>query len=300
MALLDVRPPPTTSSGQPRRPSRPKRPVSWGRVATYAVLLMLVSYALLPFYWIVISAVRPQRELLGQHPSWVPGGFDAHRFVEIWSVIPLGHYMLDSAIVVGITVLIAVTSAALGGYALSRFDFPGNGMILGLILFTQTIPTVVLLVPFYNLLFDLNLINTRVALPISYTVWSVPYATLVLRGYFKTAFSKEIEEAALLDGCSRMAILWRIVLPLSLPGLFSAAMLTGVTAWNEFLWASLVSSTDPLRTVSVGLNQFVGRFGTNENLSLWMAGAVFVSLPPIILYLVAQRFVAVGYGVTDR
>jgi multiple sugar transport system permease protein len=287
--------------GAPRGDVRPaRRPVNLGRIAAYAALLMLVSYALLPFYWIVISAVRPQDELLGRHPSWIPHGINLHTFVDVWSVIPLGHYMVNSAIVVGITVLIAVTSASLGGYALSRFEFRGNGALVALILFTQTIPTVVLLVPFYNLLFNLNLVNTRLALPISYTVWSVPYATLILRGYFKTAFSREIEEAALIDGCSRFGVLWRIVLPLSLPGIFSAAMLTGVTAWNEFLWASLVSSTDELRTVSVGLNQFVGRFGTNANLSLWMAGAVFVALPPIILYLLAQRFVAVGYGVSER
>jgi multiple sugar transport system permease protein len=280
--------------------SRRRRHMSMGRLSIYAGLLLLASYAMLPMYWIVITAVRPVPELLEQHPAWVPGSVSLHRFVDIWSALPLGRYMLNSAMVVLATVVIAVTSAALGGYALSRFEFPGNGPIVALILFTQTIPTVVLLVPFYNILDHFGLINTRLALPISYTVWSVPYATLILRGYFKTAFSRDVEDAARIDGCSRFGILWRIVLPLSLPGLFSAAMLTGVVAWNEFLWASLVSSQESVRTVAVGLNQFVGRFGTNENLPLWMAGAVFVSLPPIILYLAAQKFVAVGYGVTDR
>lgn len=277
-----------------------RRPLSLSRLAVYAALAILLSYALLPMYWIVITAIRPVSELLQQYPTWIPGGFQLNRFVDIWKVIPLGHYMLNSAIVVLITVLIAVTSACLGGYALSRIEFPGNGLIVAFILFTQTIPTVVLLVPLYTILYNLGLINTRLALPISYTVWAVPYTTLILRGYFKTAFSRDIEDAARIDGCSRVGVLWRIVLPLSLPGVLSAAMLTAVVAWNEFLWASLVSSEESVRTVSVGLNQFVGRFGTNANLPLWMAGAVFVSLPPIILYLVAQRFAAVGYGVTER
>jgi multiple sugar transport system permease protein len=131
-------------------------------------------------------------------------------------------------------------------------------------------------------------------------VWAVPYATLILRGYFRTAFSRELEDAARVDGASRLTVLRRIVLPLSLPGLMSAAMLIGVFAWNEFLWASLVASREDIRTVAVGLNSFVGRFGTNENLPLWMAGAIFVALPPVILYVWAQRYVAVGFGVTER
>ena len=279
---------------------RGPRHVSIRRLLTYAALLMLLSYALLPMYWMVITAVRPVSELVNQYPSWIPGGVELDRFGKIWEAIPLASYMLNSGIVVVVTVLAAVTSAALGGYALSRFDFPGNSLVVAFILFTQTIPTVVLLVPFYNILHDAGLVNTRVALPISYTVWAVPYATLILRGYFRTAFSREIEDAARVDGCSRVSVLWRIVLPLSLPGLISAAMLTAVVAWNEFLWASLIASQEQVRTVAVGLNQFVGRFGTNENLPLWMAGAVFVALPPIILYIGAYRFVAVGYGVTER
>jgi multiple sugar transport system permease protein len=282
------------------RRDRPRRRISGRRFLAYAVAILIVSYALLPLYWMVITAVRPVSELLDIYPSWVPGGIQLDRFVNIWSAIPLAAYMLNSAIVVVFTVLIGVTVAALGGYALSRFEFPGNGLILAFVLFTQTIPTVVLLVPFYTLLHDAGMINTRAALPLSYTVWAVPYATLILRGYFRTAFSRDLEDAARVDGCSRFGVLWRIVFPLSLPGLMSAAMLIAVFAWNEFLWASLIASQEPIRTVSVGLNQFVGRFGTNENLPLWMAGAVFVALPPIILYVAAQRFVSVGYGVTER
>jgi multiple sugar transport system permease protein len=288
----------TTPRVSPRH--RPRRRISGRRFLAYAAAILIVSYAVLPLYWMVITAVRPVSELLDIYPSWIPSGIQLDRFVNIWSAIPLAAYMLNSAIVVLITVLIGVTVAALGGYALSRFEFPGNGLILAFVLFTQTIPTVVLLVPFYTLLHDAGLINTRVALPLSYTVWAVPYATLILRGYFRTAFSRDLEDAARVDGCSRFGVLWRIVFPLSLPGLMSAAMLIAVFAWNEFLWASLIASQESIRTVSVGLNQFVGRFGTNENLPLWMAGAVFVALPPIILYVAAQRFVSVGYGVTER
>ena len=284
----------------PRAARRANRQPTGRRLLAYLVAIAIVAYAVLPLYWMVITAVRPVSELLALHPSWIPGGIQLDRFVEIWKQIPLASYMVNSLVVVAATVLIGVTVAALGGYALSRFDFPGGGAIVALVLFTQTIPTVVLLVPFYSLLHGAGLINTRIALPLSYTVWAVPYATLILRGYFRTAFSRDLEDAARVDGCSRFGVLRRIVLPLSLPGLLSGAMLIAVFAWNEFLWASLIASQEEIRTVAVGLNQFVGRFGTNENLPLWMAGAVFVALPPIVLYVAAQRFVAVGYGVTER
>ena len=274
--------------------------ISWRRVGAYALVLMLVSYALLPMYWMLISAIRPVEELLTRFPAWTPGGIDLSRFLDIWSSIPLGWYLANSAIVVVLTVVIAVTAAGIGGYALSRFDFPGAGVIIVLILFTQAIPAVVVLLPFYTMLHNLGLVDTRAALPLSYTVWAVPMATLILRGYFKTAVPREIEEAALVDGCTRLSVLWRVVLPLALPGLLSAAMLIGVIAWNEFLWASLVSSEESVRTVAVGLHSYVGRFGANEQLPMWMAGAVFISLPPILLYIFAHRYVAVGYGAVDK
>jgi multiple sugar transport system permease protein len=270
------------------------------RLGAYALVLMLVSYALLPMYWMLISSVRPVSELLTRFPAWVPGDISLARFADIWSSIPLGLYMMNSAIVVVLTVLLAVTSAGLCGYALSRFDFPGVGPIMVFILFTQAIPAVVVLLPFYTMLHDLGLIDTRLALPLSYTVWAVPYATLILRSYFRTAVSRDIEEAALVDGCSRFSVLWRIVLRLALPGLLSAAMLVGVSAWNEFLWASLISSQESVRTVAVGLHSFVGRFGANEQLPMWMAGAIFVSAPPVLLYIFAHRYVAVGFGVVDK
>ena len=150
------------------------------RSASMRLLLAIASYALLPAYWTVMTTVRPVSELMGRFPSWIPGGIQLDRFVNVWGEVPLASYMFNSVIVVSITVLVAVTMAGLAGYALSRFEFPGNGLIVAIILFTQAIPTVVALVPFYFILNSLGLINTRVALPISYTVWAVPFATLAV------------------------------------------------------------------------------------------------------------------------
>ena len=165
-----------------------------------------------------------------------------------------------------------------------------------LILFTQAIPTVIILVPLYMLLNNFGLLNSRVGLSLSYIVWSVPFCTLLLRSYFKTAYPPELEDAAYIDGCSRVSVLWRIVLPLSLPGISAAAVFVCLLSWNEFIWASVIATDDSIRTVSFGLNQFVNQFNASPLLGQWMAGGVFATLPLVLLYLVLQRFADTGAG----
>ena len=207
--------------------------------------------------------------------------------------------MFNSAIVVSITVLVGVTVAGLAGYALSRFEFPGNGLIVAIVLFTQAIPTVVL-----------SCRSTTCCTRRAHQHPSRPAPQLhrvggairdpAVAGLLPDRVLTRYRGRGAGRWCSRFGVLWRIVLPLSLPGLISAAILIGVFAWNEFLWASLVAPREDIRTVAVGLNTFVGRFGANEQLPLWMAGAIFVAIPPLVLYMVAHRYVTVGYGVRER
>jgi multiple sugar transport system permease protein len=274
------------------------RRVEWSlsKIARYFAIAVLVCYALIPFYWMVISAVRPTAEMFAVPPSWIPSSVSLHNFVAVWTQVPLARFMLNSAIVAGVTVLVAVTISGLAGYGLSRFDFRGNGLVTAIVLFTQTIPGVIILIPFYVELEHLGLLNSRVGLALSYTVWAIPFCTLLLRSYFKTAYSRDIEEAAIIDGCTGFSLLWRIVLPLSLPGLLAAATFTFLLAWNEFIWASLVLSSGSARPVSVGLEQFVGQFGQDQDIGLYMAAAVYSTLPPLLLFLAVQRYALTGYG----
>jgi ABC-type glycerol-3-phosphate transport system permease component len=262
----------------------------------YLAVLLLVGYALIPLYWVIITAVRPTKELMARSPSWIPGGVSLASFADTWQQIPLAHYMLNTAIVALVTTLISVAIAALSGYALSRIDFRGSTVVFVLILFTQAIPTVIILIPFYQIFTDVGLLNTRVGLAISYVVFAVPFATLLLRGYFKTAYPVELEQAAYIDGCSRVSVLWRIVLPLSLPGLAAAATFICLLSWNEYIWASAIAGDESVRVVSVGLAQFTGQFGGNALLGDYMAAALFITAPLVFLFMALQRFSTTSYG----
>jgi ABC-type glycerol-3-phosphate transport system permease component len=287
---MDARRPPRQRFGR-GRPARRLR-----RLARYLAICLLLAYALLPFYWMLIGAVRPAEEFLRVPPLWVPRGISLRSFVEVWSAVPLATYMLNSAIVAGVTTIVAVGISSIAGYAIFRYDFAGRSLLLVFVLFTQTVPAVVILLPLYVLLSDADLLNTRVGLALSYTVWSVPFGTLLLRSYFVTAYPVEVEEAALIDGCSRASVLWRIMLPLSLPGLITAGIFTSLLAWNEFIWASVITTSEDIRPVSVGLQQFVGFLSANEDLGLWMAGAVLSTLPVMVVFIAVQRYVAAGFG----
>jgi ABC-type glycerol-3-phosphate transport system permease component len=260
------------------------------------VLLAIVAYALLPLYWIFISAVRPVGELLRIPPGWLPGGISLSSFRDVWTAIPLGHYMLNSLLVSLMTAAIAVTISTLAAYGLVRFSFRGRTFVVFAVLFTVTIPTVVTLVPLYSLLTDIGFTEHRFGLAFSYSAWAIPFTTLLLRGYFQNSYPVDVEEAALIDGCSRFSVLWHVMLPLSRPGLVSATIFTVLLSWNEFIWASVITTGESVRTASVGLQQFVGQFQANQNLALWMAGSLCMSIPLIVLFLAVQRWFTTAYG----
>jgi multiple sugar transport system permease protein len=265
-------------------------------IAQWIVLIAIISYALLPVYWIVITAIRPTSELVRVPPSWHPSAVSLRAFVDVWTAIPLGHYILNSVLVSLMCAAIAVTISTLAGYALVRFDFKAKTFVIFIVLFTVTIPAVVTLVPLYSLMSDAGLLDSRIGLALSYTAWAVPFTTLLLRGYFAASYPVEVEEAALVDGCSRATVLWHIVVPLGAPGIISAAIFAILLGWNEFIWASVITTDDSVRTASVGLQQFVGQFQANANLGLWMAGALCMSAPILLLFLLVQRWFVVAYG----
>jgi ABC-type glycerol-3-phosphate transport system permease component len=244
----------------------------------------------------VLTAIRPATELMQVPPAWIPGGISLSNFVDVWSTIPLAQYVLNTLIVAVITTLVGVTVATLAAYGLVRYRFGGRTVILVIILFTLTIPTVVTLVPFYTLLYQFGLLNTRIGLALSYVVWAVPFMTLLLRSYFQTSYSIEVEEAALTDGCSRVSVLWRIMLPLSLPGLFSASVFTVLLAWNEFIWASVIMTDDSVRPASIGLQLFVSQLASTALLGQWMAAAVTLTIPLALLFIAVQRYLTASYG----
>lgn len=262
--------------------------------------LCIVAIAVLtlaPFYWMTVTAVRPRDELGDSPMALWPAGASLSNFVDVWSSIPFSRYLINSIIVATLTTVISVTIASLAGYSLIRYRPRGYGFILGFILFTLTIPGVISLVPYYDLFTRLGALDTRWGLALSYSVWALPFNALLMHGYFQSSYSIDIEEAALLDGCSGVSVLWRIVVPLSRPGLVAAATFTVLLAWNEFIWASVITSSEETQTAPVGLQLFIGQYSDNQSLGLWMAGAIYVTAPVVATFLYVQRHLVTAYGV---
>ena len=179
----------------------------------------------------------------------------------------------------------------LAAYAFSRFEFPGKKLINTIVISVQAIPPVVLLIPYMSLIVKLKLYNTYWALVLTYMVFTLPYAILMLTGYFNT-LPKDLDEAVMIDGGSRFVALWKILVPAAVPGMISVGMYTFMQAWNEYLFALTLTKTNDMRTVPIGISLLMGQHAYEWN--QMMAMSVLGSVPVMILFLFFQRYFIAG------
>ncbi len=267
-----------------------RRPFPWGRVATYAALVVAVLLVLFPIYWMLITSLKLPREIYRQPSLWP--------HVVTWSnyqvLIEDKGFLLNirnSLIVAGCVTLISLFISSLAAYSLARFRYKFRSLVGRLILFAYLTPTSLLFIPLSILMAQLGLGNSLHGLILVYLTFSLPLSTWLLQGYFRSV-PRELEEQGMIDGLSRLGSLFRIVLPLSAPGLAAVAIFTFTGAWNELLLALVLTTSESVRTAPLGLNYLI----TSDVLP-WgplMAGAVLSSVPLMILYFVAQRFMVQG------
>jgi arabinogalactan oligomer/maltooligosaccharide transport system permease protein len=201
------------------------------------------------------------------------------------------HWLFNSVVVALGTTVVGVFLAATAGYAFSRYRFPGYRPALTAFLVAQMFPGVILLVPIYKIIVDLGLLNTKTALILAYATVAVPFCVWMLKGYFDT-IPISLEEAGLIDGLTPFGTFWRIVMPLSLPGLAVTSFYAFITAWNEVLFANVFLTETKNYTLPIGLRTYVFQF---EQQYGWLAaGAVLVTIPAIIMFLLAQRYLVSG------
>jgi multiple sugar transport system permease protein len=246
-----------------------------------------------PFYWLIITSLKSPAELFLTPPSWFPKFPHWVRYQEIWTILPMGRYMLNSIIVTVLTVFLSLFFTGTAGYALSRFNFKGKTLFLGMLLFTQLVPGVITVIPMYFLMHSLGLLNNYFGLMIAYATGSIPFCTLMLRSYFKSAYPLELEESAMIDGCSRFGAFVKICLPLSRPGLAAVATLTSINAWKEFMFSSIIMTKGQYRTLAVGLRDLVGEFGLSY-IGEFMTASVVACLPILIAFLFMQKSMVEG------
>jgi multiple sugar transport system permease protein len=255
------------------------------------LLVLMLVWTLVPFYWMIVTSLKKDREIYGFEATLIPRQPTLSNYARLFDKTPFLKYLRNSTIIAVATTVTSLVFGCLGAYALARLRFRGRSLIARGLVFTYLIPPALLFIPLFAVMSTLRLIDTHQGLVLAYLSFSVPFSTWLLMGYFRSV-PIELEEAALVDGCSRLGSLVRIILPMSLPALAVVAFFSFTQSWNEFLYANVFVNSVEVRTVTIGLTLFIV-----EDVFFWgpMMGAAFLAtLPPLALYLVFQRWVVKG------
>lgn len=258
---------------------------------SYAYLTILSIIAIFPLLWILLSSVKSKGELAGDPTSFLPKSITFDNFRTVFGQLGFGNNVLNSIMVAGATTLIAITISALGAYGVVRF-FPKFGKVLTRVLITTYMfPPILLAVPYSIIMGKLGLINNRLGLIIVYLSFSVPYAVWLLVGFFETV-PVEIEEAAQVDGAGKFQVFGQVVLPIVAPGIVAVAIYTFINAWNEFLYALIMTNSSEKMTVAMALKSLEGQEVLDWG--VMMAASAVVVIPSVIFFMLIQRRIAGG------
>lgn len=260
------------------------------RVARVAVILGLLigaGFAGLPILWMLASSFKANPEIFAYPPQLITPGFSFDAYTSILTDPVKLRFFLNSYIVAlsvtALTLFVAVHAA----YAFSRFEFKGKRWLSTIIISIQAVPPITLLIPYFGLVVSLGLYNTYPGLILTYMVFTLPYAIIMMTGYFNT-LPKELDEAVRVDGAGSMTALWRVLLPVSVPGLVSVGVYTFMIAWNEYLFALTLTRTEDMRTVPIGIQLLMGQHSYEWN--EMMAMSILGSIPVLLLFLFFQRY----------
>jgi multiple sugar transport system permease protein len=252
-------------------------------VVVYLPLLVFVFVLLFPFYWMAITSFKPDNELLSRtgNPFWVINPTLAH-FNKLLFHTAYPEWLWNTVFVSVVATFVSLVASVLAAYAIERLRFHGSRQVGLSIFLAYLVPPSILFIPLAAIVFKLGLFDTRWALILTYPTFLIPFSTWLLMGYFRS-IPYELEECALIDGASRLQILWKIVLPLSVPGLISAGIFAFTLSWNEFIYALTFVSSSEVKTVPVGVVTELVE-GDVYHWGALMAGALLGSLPVAIIY----------------
>ena len=262
-----------------------------GRVGTHVALLAISAFALAPLAWAISSAFKSDTEIM-TNLSLIPSKPTLEHFRVVISESAFGTWFLNSLLVAGGTTLLAIIVGSLAGYAMSRWRFRGRGLYGNSLLVIQMFPGVMLAIPMYLLLTKFHLIDTLWALLVTYLTFALAFSVWMLKGYFD-GIPREIEEAALIDGASRLKALWHVIIPLAGPGIVTVAVFSFLLSWNEFFFAYVFLASGDKFTLSLGLYSFIQQFTTQWG-NIIMAAGTLATLPVLVFFFLLQRSLTRG------
>lgn len=261
------------------------------RIITYIFLIFTAFIFLAPLIWTTITSFKTITEAYEWPPTWWPHDFTFDAYINVWKYKDFSTIFKNSVIVsVSSTILCAIL-ASLAAYGFSRFKFKGNNFMMFLFLFTQMVPAILLLLPYFIVMTKLKLVNTHLSLILAYISFSLPFCTWMLKSFID-AIPKDLDEAAMIDGANRTQALVLVVFPLALPGIAATVLFSFLVAWNHYLFAMGLTTSPDMYTLPVGIASLVGEFRVYWN--ELMAGAIIASLPALLLYVFLQKWFVQG------
>jgi ABC-type glycerol-3-phosphate transport system permease component len=288
MTITRTAPSPRADRIRPRDREQPRHPVR--RVALYAALIGTSILMIGPFYWAIATSFKPSGDVFAAPPKFIPDPWTFENYRDVFTLLPFGRYLLNSVIVTGAVVGLNVLFDTAAAYAFAKLRFPGRNVLFFLLLITLMIPFQVNLIPLYRIMVGLHDLSPHLGID-TYSALILPGAIQVfgifLMRQFLASIPDDILESARVDGASEYSILARIVFPIALPGMATLAIFTFLGAWNDFLWPLLVTNSDAVRTLPVGLALLARR--NTVNWGDTMAGTALAAGPMIIVFVFLQR-----------
>lgn len=255
------------------------------------LLALFFIFMFLPVFWMILTSLKPVDEIVTMPIKYVPDKLTFANYLKLFKGTEFLTYFKNSMIVSLACATFTSMIAIFAGYSLTRFKFKGKNITLFIFLATQMVPVVVIIIPLFLIFAQLNLLNTLAGLTLIYIVLNIPFCTLVIRGFFER-IPEALEESAMIDGCSRLLALIRIILPVMLPGIVATFVFAFIGAWNDLFFSIMFINTEEIKTLPVGINSFIGKYEIDWG--AMSAAAVLALVPVFVMFGMIQKYLVQG------
>ena len=270
--------------------TRSRSKLAWD-IASYVVLILLAFLCIAPILWTFLTSIKFEDDIVTKTMVYFPTRFTFENYVKLWNQSSYPTLVINSLIVTSTTVLICLLTGTIAAYAFSRFQFPGRTQLMLGYLVVRMFPAVLMIIPLFNVMRQVGLLDKTFGLAVAYTSFLLPLFVWMLKGFFDAA-PKELESAARIDGSTRLGAMFRVVIPIARNGLLATCVFVAIAAWNEFLFALMLTTSQGSRTWPVGLQLMVGEFQLPWG--MLAAGGMISILPVIVLFAIVQRAMVAG------
>jgi multiple sugar transport system permease protein len=254
-------------------------------------LLLALAFVTIPFYWVIVTSFKLEKNIVQRPIKYLPDPATFENYVNAWKNVGFERFFTNSFLISLVVAVVVLVFSSLVAYPLTRFRFRGKKLTMLLLLCTQFLPHSMLLVPLFMIFRVLGLINSPVALVVSYVTFSLPFNAIMMRG-FMSSIPVSLEEAAMIDGCNRLGAIYRIIVPLLLPAVVACGSFAFIDSWKEFLFAVMFINDPHRMTIPVGLSYMLGEFSINYG--ILAAGAVIAIIPPMGMFSYMQKYLIRG------